>query len=569
MSVLPTPPAEAANLLADLASARSVAVHLGTFAGTRQDDPWTGGLRAIALAMPGREPVFLDAREWGDALAPVVSALEPRTILGHGVRSTLLWLAVKFGCRPRKAFCTRTAAWLLAAGSGDDISFPEVTKRLMGTVVLSDDRESDWGGFLLTDGQIRSALDQVAFTHDLQSLLSRQMAKAGLQRVCDLEMALLPVVARMEEYGLAVSRDLLEAHRDRAEATMQEAASHLVALLKSPGINVSSPTQITRALARCGIKVKGTDEAKLRAADDGLIIPAILDFRGKEKVFQQAVTLLAAIQADGRIHARFEPTGADTGRFSCHSPNLQAIGRGDIRACFVAPPGRSLVVADYSQIEMRVAAALANEERMIAAYKRGDDLHTLTAAAILRKPPAEIVKEDRQIAKSANFGLLYGQGAKGLVAFARQAYGVTLTIEQALAIRTRFFSAYPALAQWHADCTKLAESGLGEIRTALGRRRLINPAADRWQRFTALINAPVQGGCADGLKSAMVRLAAALPPDAQIVSTVHDELLIECSDPAPVADLTRDILRSAMSDLYPQVNIEVDVHIRPAWQAAR
>jgi DNA polymerase I-like protein with 3'-5' exonuclease and polymerase domains len=225
------------------------------------------------------------------------------------------------------------------------------------------------------------------------------------------------------------------------------------------------------------------------------------------------------------------------------------------------------VIADYSQIELRVAASIAGEEKMIAAYERGEDLHVLTAAAILDKPAAEVDKEDRQIAKSANFGLLYGQGAKGLVSFASQSYGVNLTTPQALGIRTRFFSAYPALARWHADCSKLAAAKAPEVRTALGRRRLISSGADRWQRFTALINAPVQGGAADGLKRAMVDLARDLPPGARIVSTIHDELLLECEESlaANVAELVRHTMTSAMQKLFPAVPIHVDVSVAKNW----
>lgn len=532
-------------------------------------DPWHGGIRAIVLAVPGGPPWFIDLKEWGGIPAELARAIGGSEIVAHGARNVLLWLGVKSGIRPKSAFCTQTAAWLLASGIPEPLDLAAVLARHLRLPAEAEHPQSDWGGLFLTEGQIDSAFRQVSRLHELRKVLRRAIGSAGLQAVCELEMDLLPVVAAMEETGIAIDVPLLERQCEEAALAMHEASRKLSALLKTPALNPSSPSQLVKALARAGIAVEDTGEASLKAVDDGLVVPAILDFRSKEKVSQQAAGLMAAIQADGRIHARFEPAGTDTGRFSCHSPNLQNIGRGSIRSVFVAPPGRALVVADYSQIELRVAAAIAGEEKMIAAYGRGEDLHVLTAAAILDKPAAEVDKEDRQIAKSANFGLLYGQGAKGLVSFARQSYGVTLSVPQALAIRTRFFSAYPAIARWHADCSKAAGARVGEARTALGRRRRISPGADRWQRFTALINAPVQGGAADGLKQAMVDLPHALPPGARLVSTIHDELIIECDEiQAPeVSARVQEIMTTAMQKLFPSVPIRVDVSAGQNWGA--
>lgn len=567
--MLPAPFQQAGDIAVAIRNAGSVALHLETCSqgGSPADDPWRGGIRAMALAVPDRAPWFVDVQEWGSIPPELTAAIESAVIIAHGARSVLLWLGVKLGIRPQKVYCTRTAAWLLSAGTPESLSLDATLSRFLRIPLEGEHPQSDWGGLFLTEEQIRSAANQADLLHELRRALKRAVNAASLQAACELEMNLIPVVAAMEECGIAMDSRLLELQREEASRSMQEASQQLSALLKTPALNPSSPSQLVKALARAGIVVPDTDEARLKTVDDGLIIPAILDYRGKEKVSQQAGSLLAAVQTDGRIHARFEPAGTDTGRFSSHSPNLQNIGRGSIRAAFVAPPGRVLVVADYSQIELRVAAAIAGEEKMIAAYERDDDLHILTASAILDKPVAEVGKEDRQIAKSANFGLLYGQGAKGLVSFARQSYGVSLTTEQALGIRTRFFAAYPALARWHADCSKEAASKVTEARTVIGRRRLISPGADRWQRFTALINAPVQGGCADGLKQAMVDLAAALPSGARMVSTVHDELIIECDEnqSAEVSRVTNGTMTAAMQKLFPTVPIKVEVTIGKNW----
>src|SRR5262249_28548000 len=144
---------------------------------------------------------------------------------------------------------------------------------------------------------------------------------------------------------------------------------------------------------------------------------------------------------DGCIHTSFNPLGTDTGRFSSSDPNLQNVGRGALRSCFIPPPGCAFIVADYSQIELRAAAVIANEEKMLNAYKEGADLHTQTASLILNKRVDEVCKDDRQLAKAVNFGLLYGQRAKGLVTQAKSRYGVELTEIEATEFRNRFFSA--------------------------------------------------------------------------------------------------------------------------------
>jgi DNA polymerase I-like protein with 3'-5' exonuclease and polymerase domains len=313
--------------------------------------------------------------------------------------------------------------------------------------------------------------------------------------------------------------------------------------------------------------VENTNEETLKAADDGEIIPLILEFRGAEKLAQQAASLLECVKQDGRIHGRFDPTGTATGRFSSKDPNLQNIGRGELRTCFVPEPGNKLIVADYSQIELRAAAVIAGETKMIEAYKNGVDLHKQTASEVLNKPLDEVTKQDRQISKSANFGLLYGQSAPGLVRYAASSYGVQLELDQAGQIRRQFFRTYGHLRQWHGESRNKADAGAREVRTVLGRRRLLPETASEWERFTALVNTPVQGGCADGMKQALVLIAQQLPAEARLISTVHDEVLVEAPEAMAneVRDLVQAIMIEAMAALFPQVPIEVEAGSCSNW----
>jgi DNA polymerase-1 len=204
---------------------------------------------------------------------------------------------------------------------------------------------------------------------------------------------------------------------------------------------------------------------------------------------------------------------------------------------------------------------------MIAAYQAGVDLHKQTAAEVLGKRLDLVTKEDRQISKSCNFGLLYGQSAPGLVRYAASSYGVHLELEQAEQIRRQFFRTYDRLRQWHGLSRNQADAGAREVRTVLGRRRLIPETASEWERFTALVNTPVQGSCADGMKRAIVLLAQRLPTGARLLSTVHDEVIVEV--PETMADevcaLVQETLIEAMAALFPQVPIEVEAGVCVHW----
>jgi DNA polymerase-1 len=233
---------------------------------------------------------------------------------------------------------------------------------------------------------------------------------------------------------------------------------------------------------------------------------------------------------------------------SCKEPNLQQLPR-DVRyrRCFVAPPGRVLVKADYSQIELRIAARISGDKRMLAAYRDGEDLHTLTASAVLKKPMGEVTKADRQLAKAINFGLLYGMGSRQLVVYARTNYGVKLTEKRAAAHRDAFFATYPWLRRWHYSIPTPPI----ETRTLAGRRRLI------------------QGTGADGLKRALGLLWERRDecPGAVPVLFVHDEVVVECdADRANTAAawLSRAMV-DGMTPLIAPVPVAVEVMTAPTW----
>ncbi len=471
------------------------------------------------------------------------------------------------GLRASKVFCTLVAARLLSAGTKPGNDLNKCLDRYLGIPSAPDHSLSDWGSMFLGDDQLAYAARDVAHLHDLADKLWGELEHDGLDVVARLEFDLVPVIVEMEAAGIAVDQAKLREIATHAKGQSAEHAALLRNKLGDPKLNPGSPQQLREGLARCGIQVENTNEETLKAADDGDLIPIILAFRGAEKLAQQARSLLDCAKSDGRIHGRFDPTGTATGRFSSKDPNLQNVGRGELRSCFVPATGHKLIVADYSQIELRAAAVIAGELKMIEAYRNGVDLHRQTAAEVLGKRLDTVTKEDRQMSKAANFGLLYGQSAPGLVRYAGSSYGVHLELEQAEQIRRQFFRTYDRLRQWHGTSRNQADAGVREVRTVLGRRRLIPETASEWERFTALVNTPVQGGCADGMKRALVLLAGRLPTEARLLSTVHDEVIVEA--PETIADevcaLVRETLIEAMAALFPQVPIEVEAGVCAHW----
>ena len=562
-----------ANALREIAGfvseAGVVALDIETFGARKSDalDPWRGEIRLLSLCVEGHEPWLLDLQATGYDLGPLGPALADAEVIAHNAKFDALWLRVKCGVKLHRVFCTLTAARLLVAGTRPGNDLDRCLERYLGIAPGDDHSTSDWGGMFLTDDQLAYAGRDVRHLHALRGKLMDEISAAALDAVAQLEMQLLPVIVEMEAAGLAVDRAKLDAIRAAGVAESSARAAELRIALNEPALNVSSPQQLQAALQRAGVTVASTNEETLKESGDTRFVPLVLAYRGAEKQAQQAVALIESISKDGRIHGRFEPTGTATGRFSSREPNLQNIGRGPLRECFIAPEGSKLVVADYSQIELRAAAAIASETKMIEAYQRGEDLHRGTAAAVLGKPGEAVTKEDRQLAKAVNFGLLYGQSAPGLVKYAASSYGVALPEDAAKEIRAKFFRTYGQLRQWHGESHLQAEKGVREVRTVLGRRRLIPPEASAWERFTALVNTPVQGGCADGMKRALVQLASALPPSARIVSTVHDEIIVEApeSEGESVRQTVEAVMIEAMAALFPQVPVEVEASVCASW----
>lgn len=482
------------------------------------------------------------------ALPPeILAALSSAELVIHNAAFELLFLHTKFGIMPEQIFCTLTASRLLEPQKSVPHSLGPVIERYLDVRLPKEQGASDWGAFVLTDEQLHYARDDVRYLLALRALLAAKLEKAKLMGVFQLESALLPIIARMELHGFQVDTSRLASMLTQEGKRSRDLEKEISLSFGDPKLNPASPEQLMAAFKKAGIQLENTEEKTLRAIADPRAV-LILEYRGAAKLASAIEGLLGA-QCNGRIYARFNPLGAVTGRFSSKGPNLQNIPRGPLRHCFISSsPERRLVIADYSQIELRVAALVANETVMIEAFKRKEDLHYKIAAVNLRKPIGEVTRAERgSVGKSTNFGFIYGQGDKGFRIYARTEYGLVIELEEAARFRNNFFETYPGLRAWHEECWRKAKDNIGEARTIYGR--LLRAQQDStWARFNLWTEYVVSGSCADLLKAAMVQIASILPSDCHLVATVHDELIYDV--PGDLSEQYCGMIRLVMEESF-------------------
>ncbi|MBX6753654.1 MAG: bifunctional 3'-5' exonuclease/DNA polymerase [Thermorudis peleae] len=534
-------------------------------------DPHTDRVRLVQLAVPDG-PVYLvdcfavDPR----VLQPLFDAAETPVLVGHNLAFDLAFL-LQAGLQlpPRRWLVdTGLAAQLLDAAPMMP-ALTDLVATFLGVTLDKTHQQADWSG-TLTPGMLAYAAWDAAVLIPLYDRLTDALQQAGLERVASIEFRALPAIVWLRLTGAPFDVDAWRAVSDTAYAEQLRLAEELTATAEAllgpntlfgRAINWDSVPQVLRLLQEAGLDVADTREETLARYREHPLVAGILGYRdaAKRSSTYGLDWLRHVHPLTGRIHSDWRQIGAATGRMASDRPNLQNIPRDPrYRACFRPADGRVLVKADYAQIELRIAAALAGEPRMLAAFARGEDLHTLTASLVLGKRPDAVTKEDRQLAKAVNFGLLYGMGAAAFAAHARTAYGLRLTDDEAKVLRARFFTAYPGLKRWHRS----QPDGAVEVRTAAGRRRVVT-------RFTDKLNSPVQGTGADGLKLALALLWETRQqcPSAAPVLVVHDEIVVECAvdEAETVRAWLVDAMERGMRALVPQVPIVVETMICRDW----
>jgi len=426
------------------------------------------------------------------------------------------------------------------------------------------------------------AAEDADFTLRLHRILEAEVEEAGLGSLYrDIEMRVLPILGAMEAEGIRVEAPLLRSYGeeldrelDRIQASIWKEVGH--------EFNIASTKQLQEVLfverrLTPGKKTKtgfSTDTSVLEelAAEDP-VPRQILRHRSLSKLkstYVEALSELAESSPDGRVHTHYLQTGAATGRLSSRDPNLQNIpvreeeGR-RIRAAFVAPPGRLLVSADYSQIELVVLAHLSQDPGLLAAFKEGVDIHRRTASLLFGLPESEVTADRRRIAKTINFGVIYGMSAF------RLSNELGIPRGQAQAFIDAYFKTYAGVLDFITKAVAEAEKK-GYSTTILGRRRPIagitsRNKTEKQAAERVAVNTPIQGSAADIVKLAMIRVEEALrkkSPSSRLLLQVHDELIVEAPEreAADVAALVKREMEAAVELSLP---LRADVETARSW----
>jgi DNA polymerase-1 len=503
-------------------------------------------------------------------------------LVGHNVKFD--WHVMRrFGSPMKCALCdTMIAAWLLDT-EAPSLSLGALAERRLGDAGTAyEDVVPKGATFAMVpvDKATAYAAEDADFTLRLHHILGEELEKAGLGSLYrDIEMKVLPILGAMEAEGIRVEAPRLRAYGaeldrelDRIQASIWKEVGH--------EFNIASTKQLQEVLfverkLSPGKKTKtgfSTDTSVLEelAAEDP-VPRQILRHRSLSKLkstYVEALSELAEVSPDGRVHTHYLQTGAATGRLSSRDPNLQNIPVRDeegrkIRAAFVAPPGRLLVSADYSQIELVVLAHLSQDPALLAAFKEGVDVHRRTASLLFGIPEAEVTADRRRIAKTINFGVIYGMSAFRL----SNELGISRT--QAQSFIDAYFKTYAGVLDYIGRVVAEAEK-TGYSTTILGRRRPIaginsRNKTEKQAAERVAVNTPIQGSAADIVKLAMIRVDAALrkqSPSSRLLLQVHDELIVEA--PEHEAEAVASLVKREMEGA-----IELSLPLRASVETAR
>jgi DNA polymerase-1 len=602
---LPSVLAADAEALARVAASLSSASEIAFDTESTSTDPQQAELVGVAVAwgtgpdeaayIPLRHPDIALPR-WDEVRAALRSAFsDPRIAKVAHNASYDVGLLLRYGLAIDGALVdTMVAAWLLDPGSrGLGLKDLAWTRLKIEMTQISE---------LIGSGKNQITMDAVpaaqaaayasadaAVTLRLAGVLVPELEERDLTHLFrEIEMPLVPVLVAMEAAGIKLDAGYLRQMSVDLSARLQ-ALEREIYQIAGHAFNVNSTQQLSDVLfGQLGLPAEGLKKTKAgtysTAADvlEGLrgkheIVDLILEQRQISKLLSTYVDALPAMvnPRTGRLHTSFNQAGAETGRLSSSAPNLQnipvrtEIGR-EIRRAFVAEEGWRLLSSDYSQVELRILAHISEDEYLLAAFARGEDIHASAAAKVYGIPISEVTKEQRAVAKMMNFATSYGVSAYGL------AQRTGLSQAEAAQFMDRYFATYPGVRRY-LDATRAYAREHGYVETLLGRRRFfpvlkttatgsqayaIRQAAER-----AAINHPIQGTAADIIKIAMVRLYRALQAGgyrARITLQVHDELVLEV--PVEELDAVGRLVRQTMEHAYElKAPLRVDLEAGPNW----
>ena len=554
---------------------------------TLQIQPEKGKLRLIQLGCNLTKSIVvidcfdLSHEDW-DTLKQFFHSID-RFWLAHNAVFDLGWLQEHEIYPKGHVKCSFIANRLLYNGiTGVKHGLDAVSKKHLNIIISKEQQKSNWGADILSTEQLTYAAKDIEILLRLDDVLNTKIVEAGLFKAYDLECRVLPAMAQMWRVGLPWNRKELEQCRTDYEDDIKELGNEFLRELdndlpsgeklprnedgsfnlrakdegsirlgtkKYAGFNIKSSKQLleklTLILPKPPMDSEGkpsvSKEALRLCAADSHTVQTLMTWKRREKRRQMAESIQDKLSEDGFVKASYMQLGADTGRMSSIKPNNQQIPRdSEFRQCVQAPKGWKIVDADFSQMELRLAAALANDRNMIKAFQSGEDLHEYTANQM---------GCERQIAKSANFGLLYGAGAEGLRKYAGSS-GVIMSYDDAVRIRDSWLNTYSGIREWQKNNLDIArdteDDEWAEVRIPqTNMRRFLK---GKLNRVTVRCNTPIQGAGAAILKYALKDLWLQVKKQGEdkvkIAAAVHDELILLVKE--DLADEWAEILKTTM-----------------------
>lgn len=555
-------------------------------------DPFTSRLRLIQLATPDLVYIVdLDAFRDGEfsqneGLEPLRRLLEaPRPIkIAHNAKFDAKFIKHNLGIDLGGLFDTLLASQLVSAGDIEERhGLGAVAERYLDEAVDKTERLSNWE-FELSEAQLEYAARDAAVLLPLRERLIERLKSESLVKVAQLEFECVMPVVDIELAGFFMHKERWLEQLSVVEKRRIELAEQLQQVLaqeSSQGslfggpqrddINLDSHQQLTLALNRLGIPVPdSTRNWKMQPlAAQYPVIGTLLEYRTVQKALtsygENMIGLINPVTA--RLHADFRQIGAPTGRFACTNPNIQQVPHAvEYRRCFSGhPEGRKLVIADYSQIELRILAEFSGDQGFINAFNSGADLHRVTAAQVFNTELDQVTKEQRDFAKRLNFGVVYGIGAQ------RFALMTDVSVSEAENVLKRYFATYRQLDSYLKDAANRAVSDR-QARTASGRLvRFRYDENDRQQISMTQRNGkntPIQGTSADILKRALKLMKQELGgSSAKIVNIIHDEIVVEVDEGEAegIARRVEGVMCAAGEEYLKAVPVKVETEIADEW----
>ena len=574
------------NLIARLNDAEAIAFDTET----TSTDQMRADLVGISLSVQPEEAYYIPVGHRAGAsgeeprqlpLAAVIEALrEPMTNpripkVGHNLKYDFVLLA-RSGLRPAPlTFDTMIAEWVSNPNSRNlglkNLAWVRLDYQMTHIEdLIGKGKNQITMAEAPVDKAAAYAGADAAVTFRLMPQLREDLESCqGVRLFEDIEMPLVTVLADMEMTGIALDVGFLQGMSEDLSARLAGIETRIFQACGEP-FNLNSPPQLSDVLfnrlrisppdrtARTATGFYSTSADVLEALrGKHPVVDWVLEYRELSKLKSTYVDALPqqVNPRTGRVHTSYNQTGSVTGRIASSEPNLQNIpirtelGR-QVRKAFIADPGWALLSVDYSQVELRIVASIAEDEAMLAAFRAGQDIHAATAAAVYGKPIQSVTKEQRSRAKGINFGLIYGMSAFGLTRY------TDLTLAESEDFVQAYYRQFPGVKSY-LDGVRLSAAEQGYVETLLGRRRYFPGLKNQRDRNVRMreereaINAPIQGTAADIIKIAMLRLPTALAQaglTTRMLLQVHDELVLEC----PTAELKRAaaVAREVMENAY-------------------